>query len=810
MDLNEAFTHVIQGDACLFLGAGFSVGAKNENGGALRTAGELTKFLASQADAPDGATLEDAAEAFQRKFGSSHLVDFLIKEYSVGSVADHHLTVAKEPWMRVYTTNWDNVFEFAAQEKGKAVQAITSDSDPFRLQPKEMSCIHLNGYIKRLTLEALTSTFKLTETSYITSSIADTPWASRLREDCRLARAVFFLGYGMFDLDVRRILVDNPHLKEKCFFIVSPDTSDLLIQRVERFGQSLRLGVEKFGARLSNFSLTNRADFRRSLSLTSLEEFAAPQHRNPTDRDLLDLFELGRVDEGAIAASRAHAARYFLERTKAVGVIERLESGSKAVAISSALANGKTLFLNGLALTALEHGYRVFRNTAQTDTSIRDFEKVAKQNGKILLIVDNYQGWLDAIRAYSQVASDSTRLIVSARDSIHDVLYDRLETDTGLRTIPEINIDRLDDNEIAWFVDTFEEFGLWRSLAGRSRHEKVKRLKDNYSGQVHGILLGLLESEDLANRVRKLVKDSLKDRSCFEVVTSIFILNIVNHPSTIDTLHELWGAELISSVAFRQNPGIRQLIDFDKWEVRVRSSVLSEYSLRSTDAAELVPVLTKLTRHAGKAAKAIPRFANLFAELVKFSTIQRVLPEAGRMEGTVKYYENVKDLPRAQRNPLFWLQYAIGCLVGGDLKRAKTYFDTSYSLANNRDFDTFQIDNHFARYLLVATNESNVPVGRAIELFREARAIINRQMQHERLHYPFRVASSYQDFVDKFGSKLSPEACSEISAAAEYVIERIAQLPEDRARHPAVRRCGDAMAYVVERCEQLSIRNKQK
>jgi hypothetical protein len=265
----------------------------------------------------------------------------------------------------------------------------------------------------------------------------------------------------------------------------------------------------------------------------------------------------------------------------------------------------------------------------------------------------------------------------------------------------------------------------------------------------------------------------------------------------------------MSSTAFRQNSAIRQLIDFDRWEVRVRSSVLAEFSLRSANASDLVPVLTKLTRHAATAAKAIPRFGQLFSELMKFSTVQRILPEAGRVDGTIRYYESVKDLPRCQRNPLFWLQYAIGCLVGGDLKRAKTYFDTSYSLADNRDFDTFQIDNHFARYLLVATSQSDLPIGRALELFREARAIINRQLQNERLHYPFRVASSYQDFVDRFGSKLNPDACSEIAEAAEYVVERIAQLPEDRAKHPAVRRCGKAMEYVIRRCRQLAERNKK-
>jgi len=62
MDLDDAFRHVIQGDACIFLGAGFSVGAKNERGGIVRAAGELTSFLAAQSGAPEGATLEEAAE----------------------------------------------------------------------------------------------------------------------------------------------------------------------------------------------------------------------------------------------------------------------------------------------------------------------------------------------------------------------------------------------------------------------------------------------------------------------------------------------------------------------------------------------------------------------------------------------------------------------------------------------------------------------------------------------------------------------------------------------------------------------------
>src|ERR1035441_6821483 len=81
-------------------------------------------------------------------------------------------------------------------------------------------------YVLELSPEALDNTFKLTETSYVTASIADSPWAVRLREDIRLARTVLFVGYSLYDLDVRRVLSDNPKLREKCFFVVAASRSE--------------------------------------------------------------------------------------------------------------------------------------------------------------------------------------------------------------------------------------------------------------------------------------------------------------------------------------------------------------------------------------------------------------------------------------------------------------------------------------------------------------------------------------------------------------------------------------------------------
>src|SRR5437764_149376 len=98
MTLDEALAHVINGDAFLFLGAGFSKGALNQQGCEVKIGKGLTDLLAAQSSAPSGAALEDAAETFLRKFGGSALVDLLVKEFTVNQVEAHHLALAEVPW----------------------------------------------------------------------------------------------------------------------------------------------------------------------------------------------------------------------------------------------------------------------------------------------------------------------------------------------------------------------------------------------------------------------------------------------------------------------------------------------------------------------------------------------------------------------------------------------------------------------------------------------------------------------------------------------------------------------------------------
>ena len=75
MDYNRALEHVIDGNAVLFCGAGFSLQAKNLRGTSLKSGAALAGHLAKLIGSPLDSFLEDAAEEFAKKFGDDKLIE---------------------------------------------------------------------------------------------------------------------------------------------------------------------------------------------------------------------------------------------------------------------------------------------------------------------------------------------------------------------------------------------------------------------------------------------------------------------------------------------------------------------------------------------------------------------------------------------------------------------------------------------------------------------------------------------------------------------------------------------------------------
>ena len=281
-----------------------------------------------------------------------------------------------------------------------------------------------------------------------------------------LCTSSFFIGYSLKnDLDIKRILIDEPSLFEKCFFFLgkSPDQPTTL--RAKKYGSIYNNTLSEF-CRLVNDLRKTYTPVIKSFSTLSIKEHLTSQTgRIVTDRAFSDLLLFGKRDPRMIFESIKAKTRYLLERSKTEDAFQLVENGKSVIIIRSDLGNGKSMFLESIRLKALEHGFRVFEVREHNEEAARELDQLSGLEEKAFITIEEYQDWLTEIRNYYMKADRKSVLILSARNAINDVMYDALSRQLSLESIPEIALDILDGTEIDWFIEALNRYGLWASFA---------------------------------------------------------------------------------------------------------------------------------------------------------------------------------------------------------------------------------------------------------------------------------------------------------------------------------------------------------
>ena len=813
MELKEAIELAIDGHAVLFVGAGYSQGATNSLGQPFKSARELADHLAIGAGLPNGTPLDDAAEEFVNLHGEEELVREIKAEFAVAEVTSAQKGIADLPWRRIYTTNYDNVLEKARSSSMKRLRSVTLSNEA-RLRDSdkisETLCVHLNGFVDNLTRDTIGSELKLTDTSYLTASVSDSPWAVMFRQDLGLARAVFFVGYSLADLDIRRLLVDSDQLKQKCFFIIGEEPDETIKRRVARFGVNVDMGSSKFADLLAEKSSNYiPADSNQHIGY-SIKQFTPPEiQSSSSDQSVFDLLLLGNLKTDLVWKSLHEGDQYFLERPLTQQVLDGLDTGPRVAVIHSELGNGKSLVLEGIKCRALENGYQVYTVSVRSGDIFSELDLILNSTQKNLVIIDNYPDWTDVINHFSLNARDNSSLVLSARSAVHDVMIDNISRLLGREDIPEYSADLLTIGELEWIVDFFGQYGLWAERAAWSKERKLRYLSVQCKAQFSAILIRLFESPQIADRFDSILQKLNGRREYYEVLLSIMILVVIQRLPTMDLLMDIWGTKVLET-QFKRNEVVREFFDFRAGEIKLRSATAAQFILKNVADTNLtINTLVTMAKAVDNAGKYSAAHWQLRTALMQFSTLQTLLPETQRRPATIRYYEGIKNLEGCRRNHQFWLQYAIACLTLEELDRAEKYFATAYSLARSRNSPTYQIDNHFARFLLVRAVETG-DVDKCMDSFRKARRTVEEQIKDDRMHYPYRVARYYRNFFEAFESKLNRTRLEEIIQAAVFVLHRIESLPEDKRRRIDISECLGDMTKIIAKREALESRSENE
>lgn len=702
VDADILFKRIGTGNAVLFLGAGFSRNAPAVTGAESPIASELANELGVLAGFDAEGDLGYAAERFKGAKGAAKLVHFLIEKFSLVDEGPSRGKITSAGWRRIYTTNYDLLAERSAERYGKLIKTVEIEDQPNVYWRAKDVCVHINGSIRSLDSQALDTTFKLTNASYLSPQpFRSSAWFGPFRRDLELAQAIVFVGYSLYDIDVKRLLHQAPELKEKTYFVVHPAESERALYTLATYGNVLPIGVDTFAELLAKSLPQPRPDvldteMRSLVRYEPSESLESPRDRN-VDR-LLMFGDLPQVMVDSIVAGAEGAP--MLVKRDGLAESRRLLGAGKNIVATSDFGNGKSVFLQHLKGQLSAEGSEVFTIEVDDIETVGDLERLISSGKDAIIFGDDYERYLNFLEAYGAHAPENIRLVLSARTGVHE--HHRRDLLSYKIQISEISVDELSGDEVFELVGIFQNSGMWGAQANLSLDSKERLIIQDYRRQFSLALLSILEAPQMVGRVKNLLADLVRSPEFKDTVFAIALLQAINAELSTSLVSETAMNDAIYSAELRQNSSFRELFKVDGGRITTKSSPFAVALVRHQFPPTYI--IERLLRvvEAFDSRNSLPEVSRVYKELLRFSVVERLLPSANKKGTLLRYYEELKRRsPWLVNDPHFWLQYAMTYMQFEEHQKAQSLLDQAYSLARNRvNYHTNHIDTQQARLFL--------------------------------------------------------------------------------------------------------------
>jgi hypothetical protein len=775
VSLEEAIEQAKKGNAILFTGAGFSRDAISSRGAGktVPTATEFASSISEMLGIEKAYPLQTVAEYFLSQRGAGDLVRILLDNFSIASVREHHKVAASLPWRRVYTTNYDNCFEVAASQVGSEWTPTTIDMLP---NSDRGRCVHINGHISHLTPATVQSQVKLTHSSYSSESFSNSKWSQQLRQDMSASKAVFFVGYSLYDIDISRILFEYPELKDRTHFITSSSPDPVANSILVRYGSVHAIGVEEWAKQVNLVSVKVLHDDH---DLTWLKQYDPPLRPIvPDDVSAVDLILKGVVREEMLAWSLAsEEAFYAIRREEIDRVAAEVRSNRKWIVVHSDLGNGKSIFKEQLSFILANSGFSVFWDTDFDLNKREDILYISSSKERVVIMIDEGTERISTIELLQSFSFRSATFIVFVRSTAFQLGEKRYEN-----VLPddfaEVDINRLTDREVSKFVDVLDALGLWGDLSALNRSQKETKIRGDFDASIQKVVISIFDNSEVGKRIVSEARAIMSENSKItEVLLLTFILvRLGDRPNPTILSEMMPGTDVWRLVRSSEFSRAGEFIRYENGLIKSRSSILSNVLLRRVVKPEyLISVIERTVRHLAAKNRG-NSMHHVFTELMRFPILEGMITGPRAREIIIGYFQAIKDMSFCKTSADFWLHYAMARLTFGDFGIAEKYFATAKSLARSNPKKLTDVNNHYARLLLESRIKTD-SYDDHFKAFEAAHAILLSQMnKDDNKHYPYRQAKNYVEFISYRRGKLSPHEISRFIVACQQVKSAIRNL----------------------------------
>lgn len=796
MELKEAIQHACDGEAILFLGSGFSLGGKNRNGSEMKVGSKLSHAICDDLKIARSDNLTISATRYLAdescKKGLGELIRFLKGELECTETSKDQDAIMALPWKRIYTTNYDDIAEISSGKQGIQRETITITNARYSSgRNLEQAIVHINGYIRRLNETTFYEEFKITDENYNKNGLMQSTWRRLFEKDLEREKAIIFVGYSLqYDQELVSCIA-NLNVKEKCIFIDVPKISSDNAFKIGLYGNLKTIGVSGFANEVVNISSSYTPTVKK-IELESFEKRDISFYCSDDSYSSIDVVNF--LVKGDFKTKFISQKWYCVQRKDTIEETVDWISQKKVVILESKLGNGKSVFLECLAYHLIDR-YNVYM-VKNLDSYIEDLQLIQSvPNAENVLMVDDYGYYIPLLKDLGRDFPDNLKLVLTCRTAININLYYELveKYHYDEEDIVIVNLDEMKEKEVKNLVAMFNHNRLWGEYDTLSNSQKERKIKRDYGSNMSQIFYLLMKSEPIRKQIEVVMRTldsklNLKEFVLAQAINSLCRLKL-GYSDLCKFVHI--SDSLLRSYHMDQN--VREIVDVENHRFILSSSIYSQYLVMQDNMKkEMINMLEKIYAECSDNDEWCKKYVTQRKFLISRSNIKLVFSSKKNLskeeeKEIFSYYDSIKNMPTATDNPFFWLQFGITSLNLEAYDTARIHFENAYANADKmEDFDSYQIDTHYARLLLcneMYTNRNNKD--NAIDTFCRAHRLLHENSNRGvKLSYVLRQTSLYFGYFNCYRNMMTEEDRQKFMEKAFEMTEKfwqyfnIRELPE--------------------------------
>jgi hypothetical protein len=409
----------------------------------------------------------------------------------------------------------------------------------------------------------------------------------------------------------------------------------------------------------------------------------------PTAQEVRDLVVWGRFNYQR-CLSTLPKAEYVVPRQGAVEEAKRLLSEGRCLLIHSRIGNGKSIFLHILAQSiSQDHTCFWCRNAEMPRRA--EMQSLAELR-RLVIFFDSYDIGIELIPDISDKLPDA-KFVISARTAIQDVrLYEVFEKLPAPVRRMSLNLfSQADRNDLE---DLLDKAGL-RMTELEAQLPKVKEFRE--------AAVAIFGNKFVLDSLRAELERPLTRGSFRRVMIALHLIKFFGLEVHADLLAAVTRCDVYQELAeFRNVASDMFLLDDDV--PYMRSPMLSEVLIRSFFGIDEVLDMVKSFVLVTAERRRYSRYDRvLFGSMMQFSNLRRITKDYVNSDSHLeRFYDDLRRDIHINRNPLFWLQFAIAKTEHGKFDEAEEFIRTAYNRAAKEEgFLTFQIDTFHLKLILL-------------------------------------------------------------------------------------------------------------